>query len=120
PPALPMDLHNSLATGVHNAADTPAYHTDVGLSPQQDGWFGTRDGGRQLRIVHSPMRRLVEVHVGADDSDDLARVADGLHRLGIKSARGPHSVTAIEKATGVRATVEVTPRLSQVPAHAVA
>ena len=116
---MPLHRLTSVTIGVPNVAETAAYYTDFGLSPQQDGWFGTRDGGRQLRIVHSPTRRLVEVHVGADDSDDLARVADALHRLGIKSARGPHSVTAIEKATGVQATVEVSPRVTQAPARAV-
>src|SRR5207245_6883253 len=61
-----------------------------------------------------------EVRVGADDTDDITRVGDGLRRLGIESARGPHSITAVEKATGVRATVEVGPRVTQVPARAVA
>ena len=117
---MPLHRLTSVTIGVPNVAETAAYYTEFGLTPQDDGWFGTRDGGRQLRIVHSPMRRLVEVHVGADDTDDLTRVADGLRRLGIESARGPHSVTAVEKATGVRATVEVTPRVTQVPARAVA
>jgi catechol 2,3-dioxygenase-like lactoylglutathione lyase family enzyme len=116
---MPLHRLTSVTIGVPNVDETAAYYTEFGLSPQQDGWFGTRDGGRQLRIVHAPTRRLVEVHVGADDSDDLARVADALHRLGIESARGPHSVTAIEKATGVQATVEVSPRVTQAPARAV-
>ena len=102
-----MALHRltSVTIGVPNVAETAAYYTEFGLTPQHDGWFSTRDAGRQLRIVHSPMRRLVELHVGADDADDIARVADGLRRLGIEPARGPHSVTAVEKATAVRATV---------------
>ena len=96
-----MALHRltSVTIGVPNADETAAYYTEFGLTPQHDGWFSTRDGGRQLRIVHWPMRRLVELRVGADDADDIARVADGLRRLGIGSARGPHSVTAVEKAT---------------------
>src|SRR6266542_515644 len=117
---MPLHRLTSVTIGVPNVAETAAYYTEFGLTPQQAGWFGTRDGGRQLRIVHSPMRRLVEVHVGADDADDITRVADGLRRLGIESARGPHSVTAVEKATGVRATVEVGPRVTQVAARAVA
>src|SRR5258708_10324748 len=95
-----MALHRltSVTIGVPNVAETAAYYTEFGLTPQHDGWFSTRDGGRQLRIVHSPMRRLVELHVGADDADDIARVADGLRRLGIQSARRLHSVTAAEEA----------------------
>src|SRR6266849_8013954 len=117
-----MPLHRliSVIIGVPNVAETAAYYSEFGLTPQHDGWFGTRDGGRQLGIVHSPMRRLVEVHVGADDTDDISRVADGLRRLGIESARAPHSVTAVEKATGVRATVELAPRVTQIPAPAAA
>jgi catechol 2,3-dioxygenase-like lactoylglutathione lyase family enzyme len=110
-----MALHRltSITMGVPNVAETAAYYTDFGLAPEGDGWFSTRDGGRQLRIVHAPTRRLVELNVGADDPDDIARVADNLSRLGIDSARGPRSVTAVEKATGVRATVEVAPRVTQ-------
>jgi catechol 2,3-dioxygenase-like lactoylglutathione lyase family enzyme len=117
---MPLHRLTSVTIGVPNVAETAAYYTEFGLAPQHDGWFGTGDGGRQLRIVQSRMRRLVEVHVGADDADDITRVADGLRRLGIESARGPHSVTAVEKATGVRATVDVAPRVTQVPAGAVA
>src|SRR6267378_8436077 len=111
---MPLHRLTSVTIGVPNVAETAAYYTEFGLSPQQDGWFGTRDGGRQLRIVRSPIRRLVEVHIGADDTDDISRAAEGLRRLGIESARGPDSVTAVEKATGVTATVEVASRVTQV------
>src|SRR3989442_2544768 len=110
----------SVTIGVPNVDETAAYYPEFGLTPQHDGWFSTRDGGRQLRIVHSPMRRLVELHVGADDADDIARVADGLRRLGIEPARGPHSVTAVEKANSVRATVEVAPPVNHAPVRATA
>jgi hypothetical protein len=104
--------------GVPNVAETAAYYTEFGLTPQPDGWFGTRDGGPQLRIVHSRMRRLVELHVGADDTDDISRLADGLRRLGVESAGRQHDITAVEKATGVRATVEIAPRIAQAPVPA--
>jgi catechol 2,3-dioxygenase-like lactoylglutathione lyase family enzyme len=112
-----MALHRltSVTIGVPNVAETAAYYTEFGLKPERDGWFSTRDGGRQLRLVYSPWRRLVELHVGADDADDLDRVGTGLRRLGVESVRGPHSVTAIEKATGVRASVEIAPRVDQDP-----
>jgi catechol 2,3-dioxygenase-like lactoylglutathione lyase family enzyme len=110
-----MALHRltSVTIGVPNVEETIAYYTDFGLTPHDDGWFTTRDAGRQLRIVHAPTRRLVELHVGADDLDDIGRVVDNLRRLGIDAARGPQSVSAVEKATGVRATVEVAPRVAQ-------
>lgn len=110
-----MTLHRltSVTIGVPNVAETAEYYAEFGLTPQDDGWFSTRDGGRQLRIMHSPYRRLLELHVGADDTDDIDRVADGLRRLGIEAARERHAITAVEKATGVRAVVEVAPRISQ-------
>jgi catechol 2,3-dioxygenase-like lactoylglutathione lyase family enzyme len=117
-----MALHRltSVTIGVPNVEETAAYYAEFGLSPQGEGWFSTRDGGRQLRIVHSPARRLVALHVGADDADDIGRVAGNLARLGIGATRGPRSITAVEGATGVRATVEVAPRVEQaaVPATA--
>src|SRR3979490_968391 len=87
--AITMALHRltSVTIGVPNVAETAAYYTEFGLTPQPDGWFGTRDGGPQLQIVPSRMRRLVELHVGADDTDDISRLADGLRRLGVESAR---------------------------------
>ena len=61
-----------------SAAETAAYYSEFGLTSQPDGWFATRDGGPQLRIVPSPMRRLVELHVGADDSEErVERRCDG-------------------------------------------
>src|SRR5207237_7371553 len=86
PITMPLHRLTSVTIGVPNVAETAAYYTEFGLTPQHDGWFATRDGGRQLRIVHAPTRRLVEVHVGADDTDDITRDADGVRRLGIELA----------------------------------
>jgi catechol 2,3-dioxygenase-like lactoylglutathione lyase family enzyme len=117
-----MALHrlSSVTVGVPNVDETVAYYQEFGLHPENHGWFSTRDGGRQLRIVHSPRRRLVGLNVGADDVDDLGRAAEGLRALGVEYTRGAHSITAVEKATGVRATVEIAPRVHQaaVPATA--
>ncbi|WP_188588808.1 VOC family protein, partial [Gordonia jinhuaensis] len=110
-----MTLHRlaSVTIGVPNVDETRAYYTEFGLTPQADGWFSTTDGGRQLRIVSSPVRRLLAVVVGADDADDIDRIAHNLARLGIDAHRTATSVSAVELATGVTATVEVTPRIDQ-------
>ncbi len=110
-----MALHRltSITMGVPNVDETAAYYDEFGLAPDGDGWFATRDGGRQLRIVHAPTRRLVEVHVGVDDADDLARAADELQRMGIEVERGPGWISAVEKATGTRAFLEVAGRVVQ-------
>lgn len=110
-----MTLHRltSITMGVPNVAETAAYYAEFGLTPADDGWFSTRDGGRQLRIVPASTRRLVELHIGVDDDDDLARASDRLTRLGIPTQRQGHTVTAIEQATGIQATLEIAPRLLQ-------
>uniref|UniRef100_UPI0026B10E26 hypothetical protein n=1 Tax=Streptomyces triticirhizae TaxID=2483353 RepID=UPI0026B10E26 len=78
--------------GVPQVAETAAYYTDFGLTPEDDGWFATQDGGRQLRIVHAPTRRLVEVRVGVDSPDldgTTAFFRDGLGFRASDSSASP-------------------------------
>ena len=70
-----MALHRlaSITIGVPNVEETSRYYAEFGLA--RDGaTFSTTDGGKQLCIVKSPTRRLIELCVGADDFDDLDRV----------------------------------------------
>jgi catechol 2,3-dioxygenase-like lactoylglutathione lyase family enzyme len=106
--------------GVPNVEQTADYYTEFGLVPDGDGWFRTRDGGRQLHIVYAPSRRLVELRIGADDADDIARVRGNLQRLGIPAIDGQGQVSAVELATGARAVLEVAPRLTQAAVAATA
>ncbi|GJF33441.1 dioxygenase [Kitasatospora sp. NE20-6] len=115
-----MALHRltSITMGVPNVAETAAYYTDFGLTPEEDGWFASRDGGRQLRIVHAPTRRLVEIRIGVDHPDDLSAAAARLHRLDVPTERTPGTLTAYDRPTGTRAVLETVPRLVQEPAAA--
>ena len=63
--------------------------------------------------METPTRRLLSLTVGADDPDDLARVTDGLTRLGVPSERRGSSVVTQEPVTGVTVVVAVGPRVSQ-------
>ena len=118
-----MALHRltSITMGVPNVEETCAYYAEFGLaaaaasdgSPGGETWFSTRDAGRQLRVTHAPTRRLVDLHVGVDDEDDLARAADSLRRMDIEVERGAGWISAAERATGTRAYLEVTERLVQ-------
>ncbi|MFI5682926.1 VOC family protein [Streptomyces sp. NPDC051636] len=110
-----MALHrlSSVVMGVPNTAQTTSYYTDFGLTPESDGWFSTRDGGRQLRVVHAPTRRLVEITVGVDTPDDLAAAAARLDRLGVPVEFDAGTLTSYEKITGVRAVLRVEPRVRQ-------
>ena len=71
---MAMTLHRltSVTMGVPNVAETRDYYTDFGLRPDTDGWFTTQDGGRQLRIVSAPARRLVEAGVEAGEVHRLS------------------------------------------------
>ena len=104
-----MSLHSllSVTIGVPNVAETAAYYTDFGLTPGEDGWFSTADAGRQLRLLPAPVRRLLELRVGADDPDDLARAAAGLARLGAPSEHNATSLTTTEPVTGARVVLDV-------------
>ena len=117
-----MSLHSllSVTIGVPNIAETAAYYTDFGLTPADDGWFSTADAGRQLRLLPAPVRRLLELRVGADDVDDLARAAAGLAALGVPSEQNGTSINATEPVTGTRVVLDVAPRIRQdaIPATA--
>ncbi len=121
-----MSLHRltHIVMGVPNVEQTAAYYADFGLSPVTEesaapgtpAAFATVDGGEQLRLVHTPRRRLVELGVGAEDQDDLDRVAASLARLGVPVDRAPGSVSAVDPGTEVLVRVTIAPRIGQAPA----
>jgi hypothetical protein len=51
--------------------------------------------------------------IGVDDTDDVDRVADQLTRIDVDCQREPMSLTACDTPTGIRATLQVLPRLSE-------
>jgi catechol 2,3-dioxygenase-like lactoylglutathione lyase family enzyme len=105
----------SITIGVPNVEETSQYYGEFGLN-REDEWFSTSDGGKQLRIVASPARRLIELRIGADDPDDVDRVSDQLTRLGVSVEREAGRVSALEIHSGIGVVVEVLPRISQIPA----
>ena len=112
-----MSLHGllSVTIGVPNVEETAAYYAEFGLTPEADGWFSTRDADRQLRLTSAPTRRLIDLRVGADDADDLARAAASLARLGVPAGLREGSLEATEPVTGVRVGLDVAPRARQAP-----
>lgn len=128
-----MALHRltQIVMGVPNVEQTARYYGEFGLAPRvQEGisasgvpstasapghTFSTVDGGEQLRIVHSDQRRLVQLGVGADDPDDLARVAASLARMNLVVERTENSVQAVDPGTKVTVRVEVADRYAQSP-----
>lgn len=110
---MPLHRLNHVTIGVPDVAGTAAYYDEFGLAPTAESSFATTEGGEQLRLVHAPTRRLVEVSIGADDPDDLDRIAHQLQRLDLRVERDGESLTAVEPVAGFRAVVQIAPRLTQ-------
>jgi catechol 2,3-dioxygenase-like lactoylglutathione lyase family enzyme len=110
-----MTLHRltTVTIGVPNVAETAAYYTEFGLSPQGGTAFATVDGGEQLRLAHSPVRRLVELGIGADDPDDLQRIAARLSRIDVEHVLHEGQLTARDPGTGVTVTITPSPRITR-------
>ena len=115
-----MSLHrmNSVTLGVPNVEKSIEFYRDFNLSETSPGVFATADGGDQLKIVHSPIRCLVELNIGAENPDDVSRVESQLTSLDIAVERTELGIAAIDPGTGVRVCVDVAPPLVQEPAPA--
>jgi catechol 2,3-dioxygenase-like lactoylglutathione lyase family enzyme len=109
-----MGLHRltHLTIGVPDLAANSRYYAEFGLGPCGGARFSTADGGEQLRLVETPTRRLLEMRIGADDPDDLARIGAAAAGRGAWVQPG-QALQTIEPVTGVRVVVEVAPRLVQ-------
>jgi catechol 2,3-dioxygenase-like lactoylglutathione lyase family enzyme len=110
-----MALHRltRVTIGVPNVAETMHYYTDFGLEPGPGGSFSTRDGGEQLKIVYAPVRRLVELGIGVDNQDDIARITLQLQRLGVPVHHTGTELSVQEPVSGFTARVQVAPRIVQ-------
>jgi hypothetical protein len=115
-----VSLHRltDITLGVPSVEQTAAYYAEFGLHPLGSSAggehrFGTVDGGQQLRIVYSPVRRLLSLGVAADDRDDLGRIAAALARLDVPSRVDLERLATVEPATGLDVVVSVVPRLRQ-------
>jgi catechol 2,3-dioxygenase-like lactoylglutathione lyase family enzyme len=105
---------NQITIGVPNVGLTAKYYTEFGLTPADSETdshsmrLATVDGGEQLRLVHSDNRKLVELRIGADDPDDIDRIAVALARLDIAATRSDQEIRAQDSGTQVSVVVEIT------------
>jgi catechol 2,3-dioxygenase-like lactoylglutathione lyase family enzyme len=115
-----MALHRltTITIGVPDVAANAAYYEEFGLAPRGHGRFATADGGEQLRLAPAPTRRLLELGIGADDPDDLGRVAAALRTLDVAAERTPASLVAVDPGTAVRVVVTIADRIAAPPAPA--
>ena len=110
---MPLHRMNSITIGVPDVAKTAGFYRDFNLTESAPGVFATADGGEQLRLVQTPVRRLVELAIGADNPDDVDRVASQLAKLDIEVTRTEYGLAATDPGTDVRVRVEVAPRIQQ-------
>jgi len=115
---MPLHRMNQVVIGVPDVAKTSEFYRDFNLTECEPGVFATADGGEQLRLVHSPVRRLVELAIGADNPDDVDRVVSQVTALGVEVQRTEDGVAATDPGTGVRVRVELAPRIQQDPVPA--
>jgi hypothetical protein len=109
-----MALHElrSITIGVPDTEPVALYYEAFGLERTEGAVLSTTEGGRQLFLETAPTRRLVQLVVGVDDGDDLARVRTSLEAAGHQVASDESRISAVEPASGVTVVLEVTPRAS--------
>ena len=110
-----MSLHrvSSFTYSVPNVAEVIAYYTEFGLTDNGDDSLSTVDGGRQLHVEQGPYRRVTAVTLGADDPDDIGRIASSLSSLGFDVTAGTDRLVTSDPALRLRVEVVVEPRVVQ-------
>lgn len=112
-----MALHrlSSFTYEVPNPTDVISYYTEFGLTDNGDGSMSTVDGGKQLYVTKGSHRRIAAIELGADDPDDLGRIASSLAAMDVAAAVEGDTLTAADPITGLRVSVTVQDRLVQQP-----
>ena len=122
-----VSLHGltSITLGVPDVEGVAGYYEEFGLTPSgrsPDGrrhTFATLEGGEQLTITPATRRRLLEIGVGADDPDDLDRIAANLGTLDVEFMRTDDELRVFDPHSALQVRVNVAPRIVQSPAQQV-
>jgi catechol 2,3-dioxygenase-like lactoylglutathione lyase family enzyme len=104
-----------MTLGVTDLDAAATFYTEFGLSPLDDHHFASSDGGDQLRLMRTPVRRLVEFACAADDADDLARIRRAAEVAGIPVTADGDDIVMTEPIVGVGVRVTVKNRIVQTP-----
>ncbi|HXJ33376.1 MAG TPA: VOC family protein [Candidatus Eisenbacteria bacterium] len=108
-----MALHRltTITLGVPDVATAAAFYRDFGLAETGTGSLATPDGGEQLRLVAAARRGLVELGLGAENPDDLGRIAAALARLDVAAQMDGPTLRTREPVTGLTIKITVAPRI---------
>ena len=112
---MPLHRISSITLGVPDLASTAGFYADFGLTPLGDHRFATLDGGEQLRLVHSPVRRLVEYSVGVDDPDDVLGASSRLSALDVAHTADETGLSVFDEGSGVTIRMEPAARYAPDP-----
>jgi catechol 2,3-dioxygenase-like lactoylglutathione lyase family enzyme len=111
-----MALHGlgQMTLGVPDVDAASGFYRSFGLVESENGTLATGDGGEQMRIVSHPFRRLLEVTLAADDTDDLDRLRSNATAAGVAvTEHDDGSVSVVEPHVGLRLRAVIRPRISQ-------
>jgi len=118
-----MALHGltSITLGVPDVEAVAGYSEAFGLEPTHTDEsarrvFATADGGDQLTFVPAPRRRLLEIAIGADDPDDIGRIAADLTALDVEFQRAEGRLQVQDPNSALNVTIAVAPRIVQAAA----
>ena len=119
-----MSLHGltSITLGVPDVERVAGYYEEFGLRPTETSAgsskrvLSTVDGGDQLTIVPADHRRLLEIAIGADDADDIARIAGNLVALDVEFRHEAERLSVQDPNSALHVTVHVAPRIVQAAA----
>ena len=118
-----MSLHGltSITLGVPDVDSVAAYYEEFGLRPTsnpgaQRRVLATADGGDQLTITQADHRRLLEIRIGADDRDDIDRIAANLARLDVSFERDADTLGVNDPNSALYVSIRVAPRIAQAAA----
>lgn len=116
---MPLHRLTTITLGVPDVGAAVEFYEDFGLETTGPGRLSSLDGGDQLRLVESDRRRLVDLGVGADDPDDLHRIARNLDGSTFDWAwESDERIVVHEPGTKVTVRVELAPHLVQAEATA--
>lgn len=105
--------HVTMATP--DAAAASEFYAAFGLLATAAGSFATRDGGEQLRLVEDGHRRVLELGLGVDHTEDLDELAAQLRAIDAPADRDTDTLRTRDRATGIEIVIAPAPRIASTP-----
>lgn len=112
-----MTLHRltQVTMATPDATAASEFYAAFGLLPTVAGGFATRDGGEQLRLVEDGHRRVLELGLGVDHTEDLDELAAQLRAIDAPADRDTDTLRTRDRATGIEIVIAPAPRIASTP-----